>query len=305
MKKSQIKVKQDNYNQDTAHIKKVTWAGLIINICLAAVKFGVGFIGSSQAVVADAVHSISDLSTDFAVLIGVKYWAAPPDEGHPYGHRRIEALITVAIGIVLTLVAIGLGYNSLASINQVKIKQTTWIAIVGPALSIIIKEFLFHWTVRVGKRAKSTAVIANSWHHRSDALSSVPALVAVAVSSINPAWSFVDGIGALIISIFILKVSWDIIKPALSELTDHGASSEDRELIKKIVLSVDVVKDVHAVRTRKFGSSLAVDLHIMVDPEISVRDGHYISQIVEEKILDDGPEVLDVVVHIEPFENRI
>jgi cation diffusion facilitator family transporter len=174
---------------------------------------------------------------------------------------------------------------------------------VGPLLSIITKEILFRWTIKVGNSVKSTAVIANSWHHRSDALSSFPALISVAVSSFNPAWSFVDDIGALIISIFILKVSWDIIAPSLSELADHGASEEECELIKKIAFDVDNVKDVHAIRTRKFGSNLAVDLHVLVEPEISVREGHYISMQVEKKIINDGPGVLDVVVHIEPFEN--
>jgi cation diffusion facilitator family transporter len=303
MKISQINVKQEKNKQNIAHIKKVTWAGLIINICLAAIKFIVGFMGSSQAVIADGVHSLSDLSTDFAVLIGVKYWAAPPDEEHPYGHRRIEALVTLAIGIILAFVAIGLGYNSLTSMRKVPIAQTTLIAIVGPLLSIIVKEFLFRWTVKVGKRVKSTAVIANAWHHRSDALSSLPVLIAVAISSFNPDWFFVDRIGALIVSIFILKISWNIISPSLSELTDHGASAEDYELIKRIVSDIDMVKNVHAIRTRKFGSNLAVDLHVVVDPEISVREGHYISQKVERKIINDGPGVIDVVVHIEPFEN--
>ncbi|MBN2007903.1 cation transporter [candidate division KSB1 bacterium] len=283
-------------------IKKITWIGVYVNLALTAIKFWVGILGRSQAVVADAVHSLSDLTTDFAVIFGVKFWSAPPDQNHPYGHRRIEALITTTIGLLLASVAVGLGYNSLTTIREVHYQQTTWIAITGPVLSIIFKELLFRWTVIVGKRVQSSAVVANAWHHRSDALSSLPALVAVAVASINPDWAFVDHIGALIISVFILKVSWDIIRPSLAELTDQGASEKDQQLIMELVFRIEGVKDAHAIRTRKFGSSIAIDLHVLVDPNMSVRDGHTISEQVKDELMAHGPDVLDVVVHIEPFE---
>ncbi|HMA77181.1 MAG TPA: cation diffusion facilitator family transporter, partial [Candidatus Krumholzibacteriaceae bacterium] len=136
-----------------------------------------------------------------------------------------------------------------------------------------------------------------------DALSSLPALIAVTVASVNPELSYIDDIGALIISILILKVSWDIVRPSLIELTDHGASEKDHELIKNIVMNIESVKDVHAIRTRKFSSKLAVDLHVLIDPDISVREGHSISQEVEDEILNRGPDIIDVVVHIEPFES--
>ena len=291
-------------NQNVNQIKRITWIGIVVNFGLACVKFIVGYLGRSQAVIADAVHSISDMSSDFAIILGIKFWSAPPDENHPYGHRRIEAIITTAIGIILAIVAIGLGYKSLTTIRETHIEQTNLIAILGPSLSIIFKEILYRWTVIVGTSVKSKAVIANAWHHRSDALSSLPALIAVAASSINPDWAFVDHIGALIISIFILKVSWDIISPSLSELTDHGASIKDREIIKKISLNINGVKDVHAIRTRKFGSKLHVDLHILVQPDIPVRMGHNISEEVKKEIINNGPGVLDVVVHLEPFEQN-
>ena len=283
-------------------IKRVTWIGIVVNLGLAVVKFIVGFLGASQAVIADAVHSLSDMFTDFAVILGVKFWSAPPDEDHPYGHRRIEALITIVIGLAIAIVALGLAYKSLFTISAIHIKQTGWIAILGPALSIVFKEIMYRWTIIVGKQAKSTAVIANAWHHRSDALSSVPVLIAVAASAINPNWAFMDRVGALIVSIFILKISWDIISPSISELADRGASIKDREFIKKIAIGVNGVKDVHAIRTRKFGENLYVDLHILVDPEISVRSGHNISEQVKKELLINGPGILDVVVHLEPYE---
>ncbi len=295
-------MKKNKDNNSVKQVKKITYYGIMINLCLAALKLIVGYLGASQAVIADAIHSLSDMFTDFAVIFGVKFWSAPPDEKHPYGHRRIEALVTIAIGITLVSVAIGLGYKAISTIRDVHIKQVGWVAILGPLLSIIFKEILYRMTVRVGVRVKSTAVISNAWHHRSDALSSLPALVAVAASVINPDWAFVDHIGALIISIFILKVSWDILSPSLSELIDRGASIREQEAIKKLASGVTGVKEVHAIRTRKFSSSLHVDLHILVEPEISVRSGHEISEQVKKVLIDQGPEVLDVIVHLEPYK---
>lgn len=286
----------------TIQIKKVTWIGCIVNLALAGVKFTVGIAGCSQAVIADAVHSISDMVTDFLVILGVRYWSAPPDDDHPYGHGKIEAIITALIGLTLASVAVGLGYSALSTLYHPYSRQTTWIAIIGPVLSIILKEILYRWTVSVGTRVRSTAVVANAWHHRSDALSSIPAIVAVAVAAINPAWFFIDNIGALVISLFIMKVAWDIVRPSLSELADHGASLKDRNRIRKIALEIDGVRDVHAIRTRTCGESIYVDLHVLVDPEITVRAGHDISETVKKILLEKGPRVLDVVTHLEPDE---
>ncbi len=287
---------------DVQQIRKVTWIGLVINVLLATVKFIVGFIGSSQAVIADAVHSLSDMATDFAVIFGVKFWSAPPDENHPYGHHRIEALVTTAIGLSLALVAVFLAYNAITNLRIKDPVQTGVIAVWGPILSIILKEWLYRWTIKVGRQVKSPAVIANAWHHRSDALSSMPALIAVVLSVINPEWAFVDHLGAFIISAFILKVSWDIIIPSLAELTDLGAVEEDRIMIEKVTQAVEGVEEVHAIRTRKFGGSLYVDLHMLVDKNITVMAGHDISEDVKTALLEKGPGILDVVIHIEPHE---
>ena len=283
-------------------IQRITWIGLLANLFLAIVKFIVGFMGSSQAVIADAVHSLSDMTTDIAVLLGVRFWTAPADEDHPYGHWRIETLVTVVIGISLVVVALGIGYKSLTTIRDVHLKQPGWIAIAGVIFSMLIKELLYHWTLAVGKSSKSTAVTANAWHHRSDAISSIPALIAVVAAAINPDWVFIDHLGALLVSLIILKVSWGIISPAFSELTDQGASQKDREKIRSIALGIEQVERVHAVRTRKHGSGLFIDLHVQVDGDISVREGHEICEIVKQQLLDRGPDILDVVVHLEPCD---
>lgn len=283
-------------------VRRITWIGLFVNVLLSAVKFLVGYLGSSQAVIADAVHSLSDSATDVAVIFGVKFWSAPPDDNHPYGHRRIESLVTAAIGLALVTVALGIVFKALLSMRDTHIVQSGWIAVIGPAISILLKETLFRWTIKVGRRVKSSAVIANAWHHRSDAFSSVPALIAVGASVINPKWAFVDYVGALVVSLFILKVAWDIIRPSLMELTDGGASESDREEIKKIASGVNGVQEVHAIRTRKIGPSIYVDLHVLVAPEMSVRRGHDISEEVVRVLIASGPDILDVVVHLEPYE---
>ncbi|MCP4753034.1 MAG: cation transporter [Proteobacteria bacterium] len=295
-------IEQKSADGEVRQVQKITFIGILINIGLSGLKFVVGYLGSSQAVIADAVHSLSDVSTDFMVIVGVKFWSAPPDEDHPYGHRKVEAMISSLIGAALVAVALGLAFNSLSTVRAPHIGQTTWVAIIGPLLSIVLKEFLYRWTMKVGKRVKSSAVVANAWHQRSDALSSIPAVLAVAVSALYPDWAFVDHIGALIISLFILKVAWDIIWPALSELTDRGASENDQRLLEELAITVPGVKEIHALRTRKIGSNHMVDLHVLVDPEISVRAGHKISERVKEELIDKGPNVLDVVVHLEPWE---
>jgi cation diffusion facilitator family transporter len=286
-------------------IRRVTWIGLVINVCLTVLKFAVGLVGKSQAVIADAVHSLSDLVTDFAVLFGVRFWEAPADDEHPYGHHRIQTLITIVIGFSLAFVALGILCNTASAFQRKEALQPGWIALLGPFCAIVLKEILYRWTVAVGKKTHSGAVIANAWHHRSDALSSIPAFLSVFLARLNPAWAFFDPLGAFIVALFILKVSWDIIKPELLELTEHAASARDRGEIERIVDAVSEVKSVHKIRTRKMGSGILLDLHIEVDAEMSVKDGHLISQRVKRELIEKGPNVIDVVVHLEPYTGTL
>jgi cation diffusion facilitator family transporter len=281
-------------------IRRITWIGLVSNVFIAVLKFVVGIIGASQAVVADAVHSLSDMTTDIGVLLGVRYWSTPADEDHPYGHGRIETMVTTALGVALAGVALAIGYNAIATVREAHIRQPGWIALIGAIASIVVKEILYRWTLAVGKDAKSTAVMANAWHHRSDALSSIPAALAVIVALINSDWSFVDHIGALIVSLIILHASWRIIKPALGELADRGEPEHIRRRIEALVMALEGVEAVHAVRTRRVGPGIHVDLHITVDGDMSVYKGHDISETVKKQLLDNGPDVIDVVVHLEP-----
>ncbi|QHI70651.1 cation diffusion facilitator family transporter [Tichowtungia aerotolerans] len=283
-------------------IRDITAIGLVVNLLLSALKFSLGIYGRSQAVVADAVHSLSDMGTDLLILLGVKFWSAPADERHPYGHQRVETVVALCISFLLATVAFGFGADAVRSMSDGPKCPPLSIALLGPLFSIVSKEILFRRTRTVGKRIHSSALIANAWHHRSDALSSIPALVAVAAAATNPKWAFLDPIGALVVAILILKVAWDIASPALSELMDHGAGRDDLNRIRALAQSVPGVRSIHRLRTRRVGSGWFVDLHAEVDPDMTVRKGHDIATQVQFRLLEDGPSVADVTVHIEPDE---
>ncbi|MCG2726146.1 MAG: cation diffusion facilitator family transporter [Elusimicrobia bacterium] len=286
-----------------SQIRKITYAGLIVNVVLFIVKLALGILGHSQAVVADAIHSLSDLITDFAIIFGVKFWSKPADDCHPYGHRRIETFITAIIGLVLVAAAVGIGYNALSTIRDAHIEQPCWIAFMGALISIVFKEVLYHWTIKVGKRLKSSAVIANAWHHRTDAFSSIPVAIAVAAATLNENWIFLDHIGAIVVSIFILSAAWKIMQPAIAELFDAGAFEHHKKEIQNIILNTSGVKSIHKLRTRRVGSGLYLDVHIQVAPAMSILDGHEISGLVKRKLLNEGPDVIDVIIHIEPYDS--
>ena len=281
-------------------IRRVTFWALGINLFLSAMKFAAGILGSSQALMVDGVHSLSDTSTDLAVLIGVRYWSAPADLNHPHGHGRIEILISFLISIVLAGVGLGLAYRAITTLPESQKTAPEWIAFGAACISIIVKELLYRWTVDVGKRVKSSAVIANAWHQRSDALSSLPVAIAVLASRIQPSWVFLDNIAAVIVSVFILQAVWKIAHPALGQLVDTGADHKEQKTILDLALRSEGVLAVHALRTRYIGPGLQVDLHVLVEPELTVREGHDIANVVKERLLHERPNVVDVLVHIDP-----
>jgi cation diffusion facilitator family transporter len=284
----------------SSRVSRVGWVGLLCNLALAAAKAAAGILGHSQAVLADALHSLTDSVTDIAVILGVRYWTAPADEDHPHGHGRIETLITVVIGLAIGAVAIGMGIQAIRGLRHAPELAPSGIALVVALISIAVKEILYRWTARVGREVRSPALVANAWHHRSDAVSSIPAAVAVAVTLIDPEWAVVDRVGAVVVCLLILQASWRILRPALDQLIDAGAPAADRRRIEELALQVDGVEAAHAVRTRFVGADLAVDLHVEVDGGLSVAEGHVIAVAVRRKLLEDGPNVNDAVVQIEP-----
>ncbi|MCD4827882.1 MAG: cation diffusion facilitator family transporter [Candidatus Cloacimonetes bacterium] len=287
---------------DVRIIRRVTWVGLAMNLLLAAVKLLLGLLGNSQALVADAVHSLSDVSTDLAIIFGVRYWTAPADEEHPYGHAKFETIITAGIALLMCVVAVGIGWQALHGFFEPRLEGPRLIALWGAAVSIVVKEWLYHWTAATGRRLKSSALVANAWHHRTDAISSVPVLVAVLASAINPRLAFLDHLGAVLVSLFILWSAGKLLVGSLHGLTDHGADSRLRKDIHRKAAALNGVLSAHAIRTRILGHSIFVDLHIMVNPQLSVREGHDISEQVKAHLLDTVDDLVDVIVHLEPFE---
>jgi len=286
-------------------VRRITWIGLVVNIALGASKLAVGWFGHSQATFADGIHSLSDCSTDVAILVGVRYWAKPPDECHPYGHRRIETAIASLIGVALGLAGLGLIGNAVRMliVSGHQPSAPSPVALFALVASIISKEILYRRTVAVGKRKASPAVIANAWHHRSDALSSIPAAVALAVIMVSPKWAFLDRVAAILVSLFILNVAWKTVRPNLKQLVDTAASREVYDQIRQMSLEVEGVRDVHAIRSRYIGPGLLVDLHVLVDADITVREGHAIGSAVKWRLKSkDGLDIVDVIVHVEPYE---
>jgi cation diffusion facilitator family transporter len=281
-------------------IQHITLIGLVANILLSIVKFIIGFFGNSQAVIADALHSFSDTTSDFVILFGVKYWTAPPDEDHPYGHQKIESFITIMIGFILIIVAGGIGYGSVSSLIDGSKSHPGWIAIIGPLISIVLKEFLFKITYKVGLEINSSSLKANAWHHRTDALSSIPVLIAVVASLIDPRLAFLDQVGAIIVSAFIIKVGLEILFTNINDLLDTGISKSKIRKLEKTIIATDGVKGVHKLRTRKLANYIYIDLHLEVDGQMSVIEGHDISEEVQQKIIQNNPKIIDVMVHLEP-----
>ncbi len=284
-------------------VQRVTLIGMLCNILLSVFKFLAGIFGHSQALIADSVHSLSDLTTDLAILIGVRYWTKPADAKHPHGHHRAETVVTLSIGILLAIVATGLAWNSLVTLRAGHQQPPGMLALAVAVVSVISKEILFRWTVAEGYRSKSMSLVANAWHHRSDAFSSIPVVIAVGAAAFSPEWSFLDHVGAIAVSLFIYQAAWKIAKPSFHKLIDSGAPDEDIKRIEDLAAEVEGVLEVHGIRSRYIGgSNLAIDLHIEVDPALSVRDGHDISEQVKQRLLVEGPDVTDVVVHLEPYE---
>lgn len=289
---------------EIARVRKVTLAGLALNLFLFGFKIWAGLAGGSKAVLADGMHTLSDLATDLAILFGVKWWTSPPDRCHPYGHKRIEALITLFVGSVLMVTGIWLAVDGVLGLRLPDTEPPRIIAFWAALFSIVLKETMYRATIVASRKVKSEALLANAWHHRSDALSSIPVAAAVAIAVFYPQFAFIDHVGELVVAIIIVRTSYKILKSALLELSDGAVSPEAGAKVESIVRGVDGVIDIHAIRSRRLGSGVYVDLHVLVNGKASVREGHDIAENVKHKLIEDGPDVFDVVVHIEPYEKR-
>ena len=296
-------IDNDEQNEEiNRQVRKVTIYGLLLNILLTLAKIVVGFFAGSSSVIADGVHSLTDCSTDIAVIVGVKYWNKGPDIDHPYGHRRIEAMTTVFIGVMLLIAGLVLIYNAIIKIHSQTYAVPEWSAFIVAILSIVTKEALYRWTFNKSVELKCNALKANAWHHRSDAFSSVPVAIAIGFAKYDASWAVLDPIASVAVSFFVLKASYDIAWPALLELSDSGANEDKVKLIQVLVSSVEGIKSWHELRTRFQGNGIYVDLHIQVDPNITVREGHAIAGRVKHLLLKEDSQIIDVLVHLEPCD---
>ncbi len=283
-------------------VRRVSLWGLAVNLLLTVLKIGVGIASSSLALVMDGIHSVADSITDVTILIGRRYWLAPPDERHPHGHGRVETLVTVVIGLLVLGTGVGLVYRATTEIpKSVGITSPMAVLIVAVA-SLIGKEWLYRWTITVGQRHQSSAVVANAWHHRSDALSSIPVVIAVVGFWIRPDWHFLDPVAAILVGVLVGHAAKEIIWPAVQDLVDTAPSRSTRAALHKIIEETDGVLDTHALRVRRVGPGLHIDLHIHVDPGITVYAGHEIATAVKQRLKISGHNVADVVVHVEPHD---
>ncbi len=284
-------------------IRKVTIVGAMINVVLAVVKVWVGYVGHSQALIADGIHSFSDLVTDVLVLIGAKHGSKDADEDHPYGHGRIETAATVVLGAILILVGGGIivdAYNRL--VVDAPTQAPHLLTLLIALLSVLSKEGLYHYTRLVAKRLRSNLLHANAWHHRSDAISSV--IVIIGLGGALLGWPHLDAVAAIVVAIMIIHIGWKLGFHSVQELVDTALHPERIDAIRQAILCTPGVRYLHMLRTRKMGGDALVDVHIQVDSKLTVSEGHLIGEKVRETLLTEIDEVTDVTVHIDPEDDE-
>lgn len=286
-------------------IYKVTLVGSAGNLALLTFKFVAGVLGHSSAMMADAVHSLSDFFTDVIVLLFVKVSARPQDESHDYGHGKFETLATLFIGLALVGAAIGIIVSGSVKFAhwlggqtlEVPGKLALWAALI----SILVKEVLYRYTVAKGKRLNSSAMVANAWHHRSDALSSIGAAIGIGGAILlGERWAVLDPLASIVVGGMLMKVAWELLKGSFGELTDQSLSADEEREIVSIITSFDGVSEPHNLRTRHIGNRIAIESHVRMDGNLSLNTVHEQATAIERKLKERfGPETL-VTIHMEP-----
>lgn len=288
-------------------IYKVTLVGSAANVLLTVFKFVAGIVGHSAAMTADAVHSLSDLLTDAVVLLFVRISSKPEDKDHDYGHGKYETLATTIVGLALAAVAMGLGWKAIEALlswyGGGTLEAPGMLALWAAAVSIVIKELVYQYTVHRGKDLNSPAVEANAWHHRSDALSSLGTLAGIGGAILlGDRWTVLDPIAGLVVSLFILRVAWMLLKGGFNELLEASLPDEVEREILAIVTSFPDVSDPHHLRTRRIGSRYAIELHIRMDGQMPLAASHARTCEIERALKDRFGERTLITLHVEPIK---
>lgn len=288
-------------------VYKVTIAGSVINVMLLIIKFAAGILGHSAAMIADAIHSLTDFATDVIVLIFVKLGDKPQDKDHDYGHGKYETLATTIIGISLFAVGVMICYSGITktyhAICGERIQQPGMVALIAALISIILKEWAYQFTARAGRKYHSEAVIANAWHHRSDALSSIGTMVGIGGAILlGNQWAILDPLAAIIVSAFIIKASWGLVVQSVKELTDASLSEDEEKEIMKIANTEKGVKEIHNLRTRRIGNRIAIEMHIRMPGNVTLYEAHQHATDIEILLKKRFGTNTHVGIHIEPIK---
>lgn len=290
-----------------AGIYRVTLVGSVVNLLLLVFKFVAGILGHSAAMLADAVHSLSDFVTDIIVIVFVRISSKPEDEGHDYGHGKYETLATAIIGLVLLFVGFGILWNGATSIWDFwqggELKEPGMLALWAALASIAFKELLYQYTVLKGRRLNSQAVVANAWHHRSDALSSIGTAIGIGGAILlGEQWLILDPLAAVVVSLFIMKVAIQLLVPCVEELLEKSLPAEVEEKIKQEILAFPGVTSPHHLRTRRIGSSYAIEVHIRMDGQITLEEAHHTATAIENRLKSEFGSRIYINIHVEPVK---
>ena len=286
---------------------RVTIAGSIINILLLAFKFAAGILGHSAAMIADAIHSLTDFVTDAIVLVFVRLGSKPTDRDHDYGHGKYETLASAIIGVSLLVVGMMICYSGVTKTYHAMcgepLQQPGFIALAAAVASVVLKEWAYRFTVRVGRRCHSEAVVANAWHHRSDALSSVGTTVGIGGAIIlGEKWAVLDPLTAIVVSFFIMKAAWSVLSKAVDELTDGSLPKETEDEIENIVSEDNEVSVVHNLCTRRIGDRIAIEMHVRMPGETSLYEAHRHATEIENRLKQRFGTATHISIHLEPVK---
>lgn len=291
--------KHHHIDNDSREAQRVTLIGALINLVLAILKVIVGHIGHSAALVADGIHSLSDLASDVIVMLATRHGRQPADDDHPYGHQRIETVATVILGSMLVLVALGIAWDaSIRVLNRNDLHTPDMLVILVATLSLASKEWLYRYTMRVANHVNSRLLEANAWHHRSDAISSF--IVLIGVAGAMAGLPILDAVAAFLVALMIIQIAWELMSSSVKELVDTAVDEDTLKQIRSLITQTDGIVSLHLLRTRRMGSNILVDAHLQVSPRLSVSEGHQIAEHVRDQLIHQMSHIQDVTIHIDP-----